>query len=94
MQALAGDMASRTQQALAAGCDVVLHCNGDMAEMEAVASALPAPQVQADVPRLAAVHAALTALPVTALSENERRALVQDWGELVSDVFPDALNAV
>jgi beta-N-acetylhexosaminidase len=94
MQALAGDMASRTQQALAAGCDMVLHCNGDMAEMEAVASALPAPQVQADVPRLAAVHAALAALPVNALPENERRALVQDWGELVSDVFPDALNAV
>jgi beta-N-acetylhexosaminidase len=25
-----------------AGCDVALHCSGDMAEMEAVASAIPA----------------------------------------------------
>ena len=38
MQALDGDMARRARQSLAAGCDVVLHCNGDMAEMKAVAS--------------------------------------------------------
>jgi beta-N-acetylhexosaminidase len=36
MQALAGDFAERAKAALAAGCDVVLHCNGDMAEMKAV----------------------------------------------------------
>jgi beta-N-acetylhexosaminidase len=39
MQALAGTMAERTRAVLEAGCDVVLHCNGDMAEMEAVAGA-------------------------------------------------------
>lgn len=39
MKALKGDFASRTQKALAAGCDVVLHCNGERAEMEAVAAA-------------------------------------------------------
>lgn len=33
-----GDTAARTEQALRAGCDVVLHCNGDMAEMEAIAA--------------------------------------------------------
>ncbi|MDY0240926.1 MAG: beta-N-acetylhexosaminidase [Rhodospirillaceae bacterium] len=40
MKALSGDFAQRTHASLAAGCDAVLHCNGDMAEMEAVAGAL------------------------------------------------------
>jgi beta-N-acetylhexosaminidase len=38
MKALDGDMRQRARQSLSAGCDVVLHCNGDMAEMQAVAS--------------------------------------------------------
>ena len=41
MNALAkiGDMGDRTRASLAAGCDAVLHCNGDMNEMEQVAKA-------------------------------------------------------
>ena len=39
MKALSGGLAARTRASLAAGCDVVLHCNGDMAEMTAVAAA-------------------------------------------------------
>jgi len=38
MKALSGDFAQRASAALKAGCDVVLHCNGNMAEMQAVAS--------------------------------------------------------
>jgi beta-N-acetylhexosaminidase len=38
MKALSGSFSSRARAALAAGCDVVLHCNGDMAEMKAVLS--------------------------------------------------------
>lgn len=38
MKALSGDFAERAGAILAAGCDVVLHCNGVMEEMRAVAS--------------------------------------------------------
>jgi beta-N-acetylhexosaminidase len=41
MKALAGDFADRTKAAIGAGCDVVLHCNGDMAEMTRIAAAAP-----------------------------------------------------
>lgn len=38
MQGLHGTMAQRTTAAITAGCDLVLHCNGDRAEMEDVAT--------------------------------------------------------
>ena len=41
MKALSGDFAFRTESVFAAGCDIVLHCNGDMEEMLAVASKTP-----------------------------------------------------
>lgn len=39
MQALAGSLGERTSKALAAGCDLALHCNGEPGEMEEVAAA-------------------------------------------------------
>jgi beta-N-acetylhexosaminidase len=41
MGALSGSIAERSRAALAAGCDVVLHCSGDLDEMRAVAAAVP-----------------------------------------------------
>lgn len=41
MGALSGTPAERATAAIAAGCDVVLHCNGDIGEMRAVAGAVP-----------------------------------------------------
>ncbi len=38
MKALSGDFPTKAASILAAGCDLVLHCNGVMEEMAAVAS--------------------------------------------------------
>ena len=48
MRALGGGLGERTRQALAAGCDLALHCNGDPGEMEeVVAAARPISQLTA-----------------------------------------------
>ena len=41
MGALSGSIAERARASLAAGCDLVLHCNGKMDEMRAVAAEAP-----------------------------------------------------
>jgi beta-N-acetylhexosaminidase len=52
MKALQGDFAERAAGVLAAGCDIALHCSGDMAEMIAIAHAVgpigPAAQARLD----------------------------------------------
>ncbi len=37
MQALSGSLSERAEASLKAGCDIVLHCNGDLGEMASVA---------------------------------------------------------
>ncbi len=61
MQALEGDLGARAAAALDAGCDLALHCNGDRAEMEAVAAA--APPLRGESQRLLAAAAGLLGPP-------------------------------
>ena len=42
MEALTGTLGDRTAAALAAGCDIALHCNGKMNEISDVAANAPA----------------------------------------------------
>jgi beta-N-acetylhexosaminidase len=51
MGALSGSIAERARASLAAGCDLVLHCNGKMDEMRAVAA--EAPELTGDAKRRA-----------------------------------------
>ena len=39
MQALSGTLSDRTSRSLLAGCDLALHCNGELPEMQSVATA-------------------------------------------------------
>jgi len=59
MHALSGGFGERAAGVIAAGCDVALHCSGDMAEMEAVAGALGgiAPEAKARLDRAMATVA-------------------------------------
>lgn len=63
MGALSGPPAERARAALAAGVDVALHCNGDLSEMEAVATACP-PLANTALERLARGEGMRTAGPV------------------------------
>ncbi|MEO1238645.1 MAG: glycoside hydrolase family 3 N-terminal domain-containing protein [Pseudomonadota bacterium] len=79
MGALSGSVAQRSTAAIAAGCDLVLHCNGNMREMEAVVAATgrltDAGQTRA--------NAALATRDGSAPGEVDMAALVAAYEQLV-----------
>jgi beta-N-acetylhexosaminidase len=72
MEALSGTLASRTAAAIAAGCDMALHCKGDLAQMQEVAAAAGAPTAAARR-RAEAALAARRAAPVVDVAALEDR---------------------
>jgi beta-N-acetylhexosaminidase len=82
MNALSGTIAERSRAALNAGCDVVLHCNGDLGEMAAVAS---------EAPELSGVAAKRADAALAARSAPEQfdvEAARKIFTEMVADVRP------
>jgi len=79
MGALSGSIEVRVRSAIAAGCDVILHCNGELAEMQAVASAVPvltgeaAARADAALGRRGKVH------------KDDLAALRAEWAALVNE---------
>lgn len=67
MQALNGPLPARAEAALKAGCDIILHCSGDLSEMQEVAAVCPTlagkalQRAQAAVSVTAAAHLPLDA---------------------------------
>lgn len=76
MGALNGGIADRCRAALAAGCDVILHSNGDLAEMRAVAAASGRMGERA-------VQRAEAALALRRPPEADLGALVAEWDTLM-----------
>jgi beta-N-acetylhexosaminidase len=61
MNALSGTLSERSRAALRAGCDMVLHCNGKLDEMRAVAG--ESPPLAGDAARRAAAALAARRTP-------------------------------
>ncbi len=82
MQALAGDVGSRAGAAIAAGCDLALHCNGRLDEMAAVVAAVGAMTPAACVRGAAAL--ARRSAPDRVGGPVDKGALVAELSVLVS----------
>jgi beta-N-acetylhexosaminidase len=78
MGALTGTIAERTRTAIAAGCDLVLHCNGRFDEMLAVAE--EAPRLDGDAARRAQAALAARCAP----AELDEAAARAEFAELMA----------
>lgn len=82
MKALDGEMSDRALSSYAAGCDLVLHCNGDMAEMAAVAAAAP---VLTGLPLERCARALSERKPATPFDETKAR---EEFARLIAGDEP------
>ncbi len=80
MKALKGSFAERAQDSLDAGCDIVLHCNGEMAEMQAIALALRPLSDETQV-RLARADSMLRNYPLPTAADATLEAWLAEGGE-------------
>jgi beta-N-acetylhexosaminidase len=78
MGALSGTLAERTHAALAAGCDMALHCNGDLREMEAIAEVAPELAGEAARRAAAALAARRNAAPIDLMAARAEFARMMD----------------
>ncbi len=80
MQALSGSLAERACAALAAGCDLVLHCNGVLDQMQQVAPNCPplSGKALARCDRALAARRAPDGADLTALEQDYRQLLPQE----------------
>ena len=76
MEALSGTLASRTAASRSAGCDIALHCKGDLAQMQEVAAAAGAmgPATRARAAAALAARRAAPAVDVAALEDRLHEA--------------------
>ncbi|MGB0799666.1 MAG: beta-N-acetylhexosaminidase [Planktomarina sp.] len=81
MNALAGDVVTRACAAWAAGCDAVLHCNGDLTEMRNLAENLPKPSKAVATRMVDALKNRPTAIPV------DIEALKAEFTSLINRVY-------
>jgi len=72
MKALAGKLRTRAEMAIEAGCDIILHCNGNLEEMIEVAAA--SPELTGEAARRAESALTLCKLPLETLNVTEARA--------------------
>jgi beta-N-acetylhexosaminidase len=77
MNALAGSLGDRASCAIAAGCDIALHCNGDLNEMQAVAANAG---TLAGAARTRADAALAAARPPRDLDRGRMEGKLAEWG--------------